>query len=169
MHEDLFLNLLDQYRNKDLSLDRVIVDSRFKSLPLADKVDLLKTHGHTIHQGSKTDKKFWKDIAAGAAGTAIMLAEPAMAAISDLKKADEYGVKWRHAYDAGESFNEPVPDIKLAPYKSLAVSAFGAGIAAPKFYEALKARKNMQMVKRLLNEQPGSNTQENAINVIARS
>lgn len=169
MHEELFLNLLAQYGNKGLSLDRVITDSRFKTMPLEEKVRLLKDHGHTIHGGSHTDSKFWKDLGAGAIGTAIMVAEPAIQAVSDLKRGFQYGEAVRNAHEDGKSYTGDVPHIDFKTYKAIAISAAGAGIAAPKFYQALKARQNMKMVKRLLNDQPGSNTQEDAINVIARS
>lgn len=169
MHEELFLNLLKQYESKGLSLDRVITDSRFKTMPLVDKVRLLKEYGHTIHNGSKMDSKFLKDLAMGALGTAIMVAEPALHAVSDLKRGFQYGEAVRAAHDEGLGYEGEVPAINFKTYKSLALSATGAGIAAPKFYQALQARNNMRMVKRLLHEQPGSNTQEDAINVIARS
>jgi hypothetical protein len=169
MHEELFLNLLKQYEQGGLSLDRVITDPRFKTMPLAEKVRLLKEHGHTIHNGSKMDSKFWKDLAMGAMGTAIMVAEPAMHAVSDLKRGYQYGEAVRASHDEGKSYDGEIPSIDFKTYKSIAISAAGAGIAAPKFYQALQARNNMRMVKRLLHEQPGSNTQEDAINVIARS
>lgn len=169
MHEELFLNLLKQYEQGGLSLDRIITDPRFKTMPLVEKVRLLKDHGHTIHNGSKMDSKFWKDLAMGVAGTAVMVAEPALAAVSDLKRGFNYGEAVRASHDEGKPYSGEVPSIDFKTYKSIAISAAGAGIAAPKFYQALQARKNMQMVKRLLHEQPGSNTQEDAINVIARS
>lgn len=169
MHEELFLNLLNQYENKGLSLDRVITDSRFKTMPLEEKVRLLKDHGHTIHGGSHMDSKFWKDLGAGAIGSAIMVAEPAIQAVTDLKRGFHYGEAVRSAHDEGQSYTGDAPSIDFKTYKSIALAATGAGIAAPKFYQALQARRNMKMVKRLLHEQPGSNTQEDAINVIARS
>lgn len=169
MHEELFLKLLDQYKQGGLSLDRVITDSRFKAMPLSEKVDLLKQHGHTIHSGSKVDSKFWKDLGTGAIGTAIMVAEPAIQAVVDLKRGFRYGEAVRAAHDEGQTYSGSVPDIDLKTYKSIALAATGAGIAAPKFYQALQARRNMQMVKRLLHEQPGSNSQDDALNVIARS
>jgi hypothetical protein len=138
-------------------------------MPLAEKVRLLKEHGHTIHNGSKMDSRFWKDIAMGGIGTAILLAEPIYHSVSDLKRGFEYGKAVSEAHDDGEEYDGPTPHINLKTYKSIAVSATGAGIAAPRFYKALQARNNMMMVKKLLNDQPGSNTQEDAINVIARS
>lgn len=169
MHEELFLNLINQYEQKGESLSRVITDSRFKSMPLEEKVRLLKEHGHTIKNGSGTDNKFWKDLGVGALGTAIMVAEPAIQAVSDLKRGFHYGGAVRTAHDEGRKYEGEVPSVDLKTYKSIALAATGAGIAAPKFYQALQARNNMKMVKRLLHEQPGSNTQEDAINVIARS
>lgn len=169
MHEELFLNLLKQYEQGGLSLDRVITDSRFKTMPLAEKVRLLKEHGHTIHSGSKMDGKFWKDLGVGVLGTAIMVAEPAIQAVTDLKRGFHYGEAVRAAHDEGKPYDGPAPSVDFKTYKTIALAATGAGIAAPKFYQALQARNNMKMVKRLLHEQPGSNTQEDAINVIARS
>lgn len=169
MHEDLFLNLLNQYEQGGHSLSRVITDARFKSMPLEEKVRLLKDHGHTLHQGSKMDGQFWKDLGTGVIGTGIMLAEPALNAVSDLKRGFQYGEAVRSAHDEGREYSGGVPNIDLKSYKSIALAATGAGIAAPKFYQALQARNTMKMVKRLLHEQPGSNTQEDAINVIARS
>lgn len=169
MHEDLFLNLLKQYEDKGQSLSRVVTDTRFKSMPLEEKVRLLKEYGHTIHQGSKMDNRFWKDLGAGVIGTGIILAEPAVNAIADLRRGFNYGEAVRSAHDEGREYSGPTPSIDLKAYKSIALAATGAGIAAPKFYQALQARNNMKMVKRLLHEQPGSNTQEDAINVIARS
>lgn len=168
MHEELFLNLLNQYETQGHSLDRILKDPRFKDLPLAEKVDLLKTHGHTIRNGSKTDPKFWKDLSLGVMGTAMILAEPLSHAVSDLKRGIHYGAESRAAYDNGISPGPP-PEVILKPYSKLGIAAAGAGIAAPKFYQALAARRNMLMVKKLLKEQPGSNTQEDAINVLARS
>lgn len=169
MHEELFLNLINQYEQGGHSLSRVLADSRFKSMPLEEKVKLLVDHGHTIHSGSKVDGKFWKDLGAGAVGTAIMIAEPAAAALKDLKKGYYFAERHKKSISDGLDFNEPMPIPEMKAYKSFALAAAGAGIAAPKFYQALQARNNMKMVKRLLHEQPGSNTQEDAINVIARS
>lgn len=169
MHEDLFLNLINQYEQGGQSLSRVVTDSRFKSMPLEEKVRLLKEYGHTIKNGSKIDNKFWKDLGVGALGTAIIVAEPAIQAVTDLKRGFHYGEAVRAAHDEGKHYDGEVPAINFKTYKSIALAATGAGIAAPKFYQALQARNNMRMVKRLLNEQPGSNTQEDAINVIARS
>lgn len=169
MHEELFLNLLKQYESNGLSLDRIVTDHRFKAMPLVEKVRLLKEHGHTIHNGSKMDSRFWKDMAMGSLGTAILLAEPVYHAASDLKRGFDYGEAVKASHDEGKEYAGETPHINLKTYKSLAVSATGAGIAAPRFYKALQARNNMRMVKKLLNDQPGSNTQEDAINVIARS
>ena len=166
MHEELFKALLSRYQDSGMSLDRVIVDPRFKSLPLVDKVELLKEHGHTIHAGSKIDRQFWKDIGWGAVGTGIALADPILTSLHNFQKGVSYGAATRNADNPSEI---PRPVMETKGYKDLALKATGAGLAAPKFYAALAARNNMRMVKRLLNEQPGSTSTEDAINVIARS
>lgn len=180
MHEELFMALLKRYKDADMSLDRIIVDPRFKALPLTEKVELLKNHGHTIHQGSKTDSQFWKDLGWGAVGSAVMLAKPIHSTLINIKAGMEYGdaVGQRTAFEKVTGHTEGMPEVEppkmtMEGYGDLAraagSSAIGLGLAAPKFYAALTARNHMKLVKKLLNDQPGANTTENAINVIARS
>jgi hypothetical protein len=169
LHEDMFLKLISNYQASGLSLDRVITDPRFKALPLAEKVELLTDHGHTIRAGAKTDSRFWKDIGLGVAGTALILADPILDTVKGTMNAYHHSVSKYEALGAGEPFNEPAPVFKSKGITDLAVRAAGAGIAVPKFYTAMNARKNMNMVKSMLKDQPGSNTQEDALNVITRS
>jgi len=171
MHEELFLNRLKQYEDSGLSLDRILLDPIFKGMPLAEKVDLLKKHGHTIQQGTRLDKKFWKDIGWGTVGTAVMLAEPIMSTVTNVHRGFKYGQDLGYSKAVGDPLPEQ-PTLETKGYKGLAQgtgAAVGLGLAAPKFYMALAARKNMNMVKKLLSDQPGANTADDAINVIARS
>jgi hypothetical protein len=173
MHEELFLNLLKQYQDAGLSLDRIIKDSRFKALPLDQRVELLKEHGHTIRGGTKVDSQMIKDFAWGGLATSVMLYSPIMSTIGNLKNGIDYGGKVRAAQDEGIPVDSvPKPRMVTDGYEALVTGvggAVGLGLAAPKFYNALSARSNMKMVKKWLKEEPGSNTQEDAINVISRS
>lgn len=169
LHEEMFLKLIKNYQDKGLSLDRVVTDSRFKDLPLAEKVELLKEHGHTIRNGSMTDSQFWKDLGLGVAGTALMVADPILETVSNVMKGVSYGVEKGEAHGEGIPFNKPFPEMKTKGLRDFALRVTGAGIAVPKYYSAMTARKNMNMVKKMLKDQPGSNTQEDALNVITRS
>ncbi len=171
MYEQLFLNRLKQYQDSNLSLDRIIVDPMFKDMPLAEKVDLLKKHGHTIRQGSKTDSRFWKDIGWGSVATAVMLAPAVTTSLNIFTTGRDYGAELSQAMKNGET-PPAMPELDFSGYKDIAKgvgAATSLGLFAPKIYAAIKARNNMRLVQKLLSEQPENNTQDVAINVIARS
>ena len=105
----------------------------------------------------------------GIAGTALVLADPIIDTATGFSKMWRYGESAKQHHDAGEPFTDPVPTINIKNVKDLGLRLTGVGIAVPKYYTAMTARKNMNMVKQMLKEQPGSNTQEDALNVITRS
>lgn len=172
LHEELFQTLIADLKKNGQSLDRVIADDRFKALPLSDKVDLLVANGHTIRQGSHMDRKFWKDLALGAAGTALMVHEP----LIEFSKAFQGTMAesfHKHEVIAARGRYEVekpvIPEYSIPKLKDFAISVFGAGIAAPALSAAIKSNRNMRMVKSLLHAEPGSNTHSDAINVLSRS
>ena len=163
MHEQLFLSLLAKLKNSGQSLDRVLREPEFKEIPLVDRVELLKKYGHVIHQGTAPDATYWKSLALGSAGVAL----------AGLSAADPIGrvMSWGHrkgmADELGQPFNEPMPKV-LGPMNLMGIST-GVGISMSNLKKTNEANYQRKLVKAFLKSEAGATSQDDAINILARS
>lgn len=167
MHEELLKHLLAKYKAKDESFARVVSDPVFKSLPLEERVELLKENGHLIREGTKLDSRIIKDLGWGALGTALVLHEPLVNFGKNFVGAYNYGAALKDHKDNGSTTPPPVFDFKGA--SELITKATGAGLIAKQLTKAIQDNNTRRLVKRLLSENPEENTQDKAIQLIARS
>lgn len=74
LKEQVLDKLIQSYRAKGLSVDRVLQDPLFKSLPVEDRIKAVMQFGHQIRAGQKVvDKKIVSDAVVGSVGSALAI------------------------------------------------------------------------------------------------
>lgn len=164
MNEQVFLNLIEKYKNEDKSLDRILRDPIFKDIPIAERVDLLKKYGHVIRQGSKVDSTYWKDLALGSVGTAIA-GSIAAGPIADKFK---YYMAMGEAAGQGVEFTQRPPQASISAINMMLMSSAG-GAGLSKFNDLHKSLAARKLVKSYLKPEEGATSTRDAIHVITRS
>jgi hypothetical protein len=57
MNEQIFQTLLSQYKNRGISLDRILRDPVFLGLPLEDRIRFIRAYSNNMSQGIRNDSR----------------------------------------------------------------------------------------------------------------
>ena len=164
VHERVLEKLIEGYRAKGLSVDRVLLDPTFKALPVEKRIQMVMKFGNALRSGQKIDSLFLKNLAVGAAGTALMV-EPIVSLFA-ASVANGY-------FNAEESYGGKVDRPSWVTSKTtvphmLSVARMGVG-GKLMTSDLTKARAMLKARKAVKQNLSGSGdiTQDQAINVIS--
>lgn len=173
MYEQVLESLIERYRSQGLSVDRVLLDPAYRSMPMPEKIKVIVKYGNAIKAGQKVDSTFWKDLGLGLAGTAYMGYPVIMAA----KRIGWAGFnKGKYAAMLPEELEaEKERKGKLEPTEPeagdadlLIRTAITGAFTTSSFKKAHKAYKIRQVVKKFLSDKEPI-TQAQAIEVVSRT
>lgn len=160
LNDQILEKLIESYRAKGLSVDRVLMDPLFKSLPVEEKVKAVIKYGHNIKAGQKTfDKKLVSDAVVGAAGSALAL-EPF---------AELFSASFQSGFHKAQGENPPAwtgPVLSKKNTMALAKTAVGGSILAKEVTSIRKFMGVRNAIKKNVVEGKDI-TQDQAINVIS--
>lgn len=163
MHEALFLKLLQGYESAGLSLSRIISDPQFKSIPLEERIALLRKFAPRIKQGTKVDKTLWSDFALGSVGMAIA----GYPVAKGMVQSAIAGGKIRDEYEETGKFNpKDIPHLTMG---DVGVMSLGISIGGSPMNSARTFMRDRGLVNRYLSKPSEHTTTDNAIDVIART
>lgn len=162
MHEDLFVQILKNIESSGMSSSRILSDPQVKAIPLAERVELFKKYAPRIHALTKVDSQLWRDVAIGSVGVAIA-ASPATNILVSSARA---GAEVRREYDSSGSLRLPTPSISMG---DISIMALGAGIAKPSVSSAKTFLRDRGLVRKYFSPTEGKTSNENVVNVIART
>lgn len=162
MHEDLFVQILKNIESSGMSSSRILSDPQVKTIPLAERVALFKKYAPRIHSLTKVDSGLWHDVAIGSVGAAIA----AFPAVSIVGASAMAGADIRREYDKSGNLSLPTPSISMG---DISIMTLGVGVAKPSISNAKTFLRDRGLVRKYFSSTEGKTSNENVVNVIART
>ncbi len=179
MYEQVLESLIERYRSQGLSVDRVLLDPAYRSMPMPEKVKVIVKYGNAIKAGQKIDGTFMKDLGLGLAGTAY-LALPVVKAVGRIAGAGLYTGIYKGNLPTLVGPPRPTPPRNAAERAAdprysdpkdadmLIRTILAGGVTTSSLNQAHKAYKIRQVVKKFLSDKEPI-TQAQAIEVVSRT